>query len=539
METDDTLARLTFNAVATRAFFTDRTKGVRLRIESGVVAFRPVVARRGEDILALERRPRGVIAEVARDPLTRRLMRRLFKAGLSESQPYFKLEESTPRGWFSLNHHPADLPPQRQPLMVVSDFEPPLVTIDMGLWRRLQRAMASTQPVAMPLWQDFMEMFHSAVRMTERTTRGRKSSERIEAERLLAIIEQNVSEFHSLAAHQPEVADDVASLLFSVTGESVIDADDAVSGVGSSRDIQPKPEVSRQYVERVLTGKSTRRSRQKWPEASEEELREAAKLMEADEGAVAVESPPHTEPAPLAKVQSTKPKRRPRRKWPEATEEDLRAAAKLMESESDSNSEPEQNQEATDPVITGTDDTPDLAAVEQPEIKEWVTAETTPEIAADTNEAIIAEEEILAEERSPAIASPPRKMDIVEDEGDIEDDEGGAVEDEGDIEDDEGGAEQPVAAEPVVDPSDTPILDTPSTIEKPLAAEAFDPEPDPDPFFDEPVAVTETQPESSAIDVETHEGEAGFDLPRRPEPDRDEEELVDDHDDDEHDETKK
>jgi len=466
METDDTLARLTFNALATRAFFTDRTNGVRLRIEAGVVAFRPVIARRGVDILTIERRTRGVVADVPRDALTRRLMTRLFKAGLSDDQPYFTLQPSTPRGWFSLDHHPAEQPPQRLPLMVVTEFDPPPIAIDMGLWRRLQRALAGPKPVSPTLWQDFMTMFHSAVRMTERSTRGRKSSERIQAEKLLVTIERSVGDFQTLAINQPELAEDVASLLFSVTGESTVDdTDNSVIEfpAGRSKHDRP-PEIDRQFVEQVL-----------------------ADTAEAE--------PP-----------AEKPKRRARRKWPDATEEEIRSEAKLLESEPNPKPESAVEPEATEPEPKSTDPEPEHDVLD---------AETQKVADPDVIDVHVE----FGDPLDVPIVPPPLAAEAFEPEADPEPESKAELESEefepGPQPESEDASEladldpQPESIEPIG------YLDT--ELESETEAEA------------------EPTPEPEHSDEPPHEGEADFDLadvmPARPQPDRDESNVVNDDED--------
>jgi hypothetical protein len=470
-----------------------------------------VAARRGVDILTLVRRPRGFIAEVARDPLTRRLMRRLFRAGLSENQPYFKLEESTPRGWFTLDHHPSDLPPQRQPLMVVSDFEPPPVVIDMALWRRLQRAMAGTAPIATPLWHDFIAMFHTAVRLTEHQTRGRRSSERVQADTLLANIEANAAEFQALALAQPEVADDIANLLFSITGESVGDTDDTVIQFEKPPVVPPvvqtrrrrldKPEVSRQYVEQVLTKEPVltkkRRPRRKWPEATEHDLREAAKLLESEPDPDEVsERVADTEP-------SDKSTRRPRRKWPVAIEEedDLRAVVELaefntVEAEPAAEHTTDEGEESDPPNTEASD--PDLApsADPQPEVEEFITEEID---LTDAQPAETQPADEPAAEATEASGEPSEAEEFITEEIDID------------------------SIGPAPQLAD---LEAAATIEAPLAAEAFEPDADPS-FYPEPdtagaETVAEQPSHAEKPDV------ALTDVPQRQQPDRDEEEVVED-----------
>src|SRR6476660_6640963 len=120
----ESLARLTFNAAATREVFADEAKGLRLRIERGKVSFRSATVRRGVDVIAIERRARGVTVPV--DQGHRALLQRLFRAGLSEDRPFFTLEPM-PRGWFGIIHYPETEHPPRLPMLTVSGFQPPPV----------------------------------------------------------------------------------------------------------------------------------------------------------------------------------------------------------------------------------------------------------------------------------------------------------------------------------------------------------------------------------------------------------------------------
>src|SRR5882672_6244445 len=118
------MTRLTFNTAAAREYFeSDRLNWLRLRIERGVVTLRPAANSRGDDeVIHIERRPRGIVAEIEEGRFSKRLMQRLFRAGLSDEQPYFLLAPA-PYGWIGIDHLPGMKPPQRQAVLVVSSFE--------------------------------------------------------------------------------------------------------------------------------------------------------------------------------------------------------------------------------------------------------------------------------------------------------------------------------------------------------------------------------------------------------------------------------
>ena len=84
MQDSEALAKLTFNSTATKEVFTEAARGLRLRIERGTVTFR-AAQRRGDDVIAIERQKRGVMVPVT--PGQKRLLERLYKAGLTEEQP--------------------------------------------------------------------------------------------------------------------------------------------------------------------------------------------------------------------------------------------------------------------------------------------------------------------------------------------------------------------------------------------------------------------------------------------------------------------
>jgi hypothetical protein len=111
------------------------------------------------------------------------------------------------------------------------------------------------------------------------------------------------------------------------------------------RPANPRPKISRQFVEQVLaeseTTKPPRRRRRKWPEASVADVRAIAQQMEESgpesESEVISSSQVDTETTDDTtdvEVQPVKSQRRSRRKWPEASAEDIRAAAaELMDFE--------------------------------------------------------------------------------------------------------------------------------------------------------------------------------------------------------------
>ena len=208
---DDTLARLTFNATAMREYIGDDAKGVRLKIERNAVTFRPANSLRGVDVIAIERRPRGTIAELARGMLSRRLLQRLFKAGLNAKQPYFVLEP-VGRGWFGIDHLSDQQAPIKQPLMVVSDFVPPPTAIDMTAWQRFLRLVtAGRSPIPEETWKSIDQMVRSAEQIVAR--KGRRTQERDAAERLLGGVERNAPKLLAWGDRQPEYATAVTDLL--------------------------------------------------------------------------------------------------------------------------------------------------------------------------------------------------------------------------------------------------------------------------------------------------------------------------------------
>ena len=207
---DDTLARLTFNAAAMRDYIGDDAQGVRLRIERSEVAFRPAKSLRGVDVIAIERRPRGTTVDIGRGMLPRRLMQRLFKAGLTENQPYFVVGPVA-RGWFGIEHVPDQQAPPRQPLMVVSDFDMPPSTIDLTLWQRFMRLVTAGRTIPDETWKPVAEMVRSAEQVV--TRKGRRTQEKDAAERLIGGIARNAQKLLYWSERQPEYAAEVTGLM--------------------------------------------------------------------------------------------------------------------------------------------------------------------------------------------------------------------------------------------------------------------------------------------------------------------------------------
>lgn len=208
----DTLARLTFNAVATREFFGDRSKGVKLRIEGRVLTFHSSNTATGAEVIAIERKPRGLVADVPDDRLSRQVMQRLFRAGLTEDRPYFVLE-ATSRGWFGVEHVPEGAPPQRQSIMVVSHFDPPPVPIDMAVWTKFRRTLAANRSIDETLWNDLRAMLRSAIQQTRKPQRGRVSEKRALAEKLLGAFRRSLGLVVEWRDRQPEHAPDITAML--------------------------------------------------------------------------------------------------------------------------------------------------------------------------------------------------------------------------------------------------------------------------------------------------------------------------------------
>lgn len=207
-----TLARLTFNPAAMRQLFDESTKGVRLRIEHGVVGFRPSASVRGADVILLERRHRrGVDVDIVSGQDAKKLMTRLFRAGLTEDQPYFSLEPQA-RGWFGIAHV-VEQPDPRQPLLLVSDFESPPPPVDLFEWRRFMRIVNSGKAVDADLWAMIRRMVRGAVQVTAKPQRGRLSQIRLDAEALVKAAAKNGLSLLALAQRQPDYASDVTALL--------------------------------------------------------------------------------------------------------------------------------------------------------------------------------------------------------------------------------------------------------------------------------------------------------------------------------------
>ena len=222
---EDTLARLTFNAAAMRDYIGEEAKGVRVKIERGVVTLRPAKTVRGVDVIAIERRPRGTLADIGRGVFPRRLIQSLFKAGLSETRPYFVLGTAG-RGWLGIEHLPDQQPPPRHALMVVSDFDTPAKapakapakraspgTIDLLLWQKFLRALTAERVIPEETWTAVYGMIQSAEEIAARKIRGRQSQERVAAERLLAGVVRHNDKLLAWAERQQEFADDVLALL--------------------------------------------------------------------------------------------------------------------------------------------------------------------------------------------------------------------------------------------------------------------------------------------------------------------------------------
>jgi hypothetical protein len=145
-------------------------------------------------------------------------MQRLFRAGLTQEQPYF-LVEPVARGWYGIQHLPSDHPPQRQAIMVVSEFDPPPIPVDMPLWQRFRRALNTQKAIDPEQWQQIHRMVLSAVRLVARPQRGgRVSAERQAAQRLLTAVEHNESLLMGWAQQEPEVVAEVRDMLVQVTG---------------------------------------------------------------------------------------------------------------------------------------------------------------------------------------------------------------------------------------------------------------------------------------------------------------------------------
>ncbi len=219
MAETEMLATLTFNTLATREMFTERAKGLQLHIERGVVTLRSASRAYGDDIIAIERRPRGVVAPV--NTVHRRLLQRLFKAGLTAEQPYFVLEPISGK-WVGIAHYPFDHPPQGQLVLAVSNFEPPPVAMEMPLWQRFHRVLSKERRIDESLWQPLYRMILSAVAITARPQRGPIGMQRVTAGKLLGLVRRNAAHLQRLAERQPELARNVAELLTKVGVEAVI-----------------------------------------------------------------------------------------------------------------------------------------------------------------------------------------------------------------------------------------------------------------------------------------------------------------------------
>lgn len=212
MKETQTLARLTFNTAAARQLFDESTKGIRLRIEHGVVGFRPSASLRGTDVIALERRPRrGVYVDIISGQESKKLMGRLFRAGLTEEEPYFSLEPQT-RGWFGIDHV-ADQPDPRHPMMTVSEFEQPPPPVDLFAWRRFMRLLSNQKRVDADLWNLIRRMVRGAAQVTAKPHRGRVSQARLDAETLTKAAGKSGLQLRALSERQPEYDSDVTALL--------------------------------------------------------------------------------------------------------------------------------------------------------------------------------------------------------------------------------------------------------------------------------------------------------------------------------------
>lgn len=213
MDEHETVARLTFNTAAAHQYFDSDSQGIRLRIERGVVTFRAMRSVRGADVIAIERRPKkGIFADIKPDAeFAKLLMRRLFRAGLTEDKPYFALAPE-PRGWFGVDHLSEPAAPPGQAIMVVSDFEPPPVPVDMALWQKFRRALMNERPIDEGLWTPVRRMIRSAKQITARPQRGRLSQERILATKLVTAVEKNAILIQVWGDRQPEFGNEVVTL---------------------------------------------------------------------------------------------------------------------------------------------------------------------------------------------------------------------------------------------------------------------------------------------------------------------------------------
>ena len=134
--------------------------------------------------------------------------------------------EPAGRGWFGIDHVPAQTTPLGQPLMVVTNFQAPPTAIDMPAWQKFLRIVSANRPVSDETWKPVEQMVRSAEQIVAR--KGRRTQERDLAQRLLAGVERNANKLLAWTERQPEYGDVVIALLTRL-GIEITEEDEATA----------------------------------------------------------------------------------------------------------------------------------------------------------------------------------------------------------------------------------------------------------------------------------------------------------------------
>jgi hypothetical protein len=258
------MARLTFNTAASREYFeSERLNWLRLRIERGVVTLRPAANSRGDDtVIRIERRPRGIVAEIDDERFSKRLMQRLVRAGLTEDQPYFLLAPAS-YGWIGIDHLPGMKPPQRQAIMVVSNFDETETTVqvvtrpaadvfDFSRWQRFLRGVNAGRAVDALGWDEIEQMIREAAFLIGRPRRGRESRARVSATKLMNAVKRRAPTLVEWEEQHPELGRQVSNLLVDVGIALPEPEADVIPIRGRRRTEKPQPVVTEEEVEQAL-----------------------------------------------------------------------------------------------------------------------------------------------------------------------------------------------------------------------------------------------------------------------------------------------
>lgn len=221
------LANLIFNSRA-RAQFFDRATFVHIYADRDLILLHGYTTDKSPDSTPYEltrHRGRGVVAVLPPDRASMEIMRALFRAGLSEDRPFFRLAKAPgERGWVGIEN--LDRPPRRQEaIMRVTDFiEPPeLRDFDMDEWNALLLSINSRkfQIPQVERLSSYVLSAHRLLQFEERrgTPSTRRATRVRRAEVVMEQFHENLLAIAAGVAGNQDATEKMDRLCVAVTGE--------------------------------------------------------------------------------------------------------------------------------------------------------------------------------------------------------------------------------------------------------------------------------------------------------------------------------